>query len=48
MQSILDVAKGQTVLNIDIDDVDEARKKSMTRGSETDLAPRNTITYSIV
>jgi hypothetical protein len=47
-QNILNMARTQMVWNdFDIDDVDEAWKKAMTRGSETDLTPRNTTTYSL-
>jgi hypothetical protein len=47
-QNILNMARTQMVWNdSDIDDVDEAWKKAMTRGSETDLTPRNTTTYPL-
>jgi hypothetical protein len=47
-QNILNMARTQMVWNdSDIDDVDEVWKKAMTRGSETDLTPRNTTTYSL-
>jgi hypothetical protein len=48
-QNILNMARAQMVWNdSDIDDVDEAWKKAMTRGSETDLTPRNTTTYPLI
>jgi hypothetical protein len=47
-QNILNMARTQMVWNdSDIDDVDEAWKKAVTRGSETDLTPRNTTTYPL-
>ena len=49
-QNILNMAKAPTVLNVDIDNVEEGWTRAMTRGSETELTPRtgNTITYPIV
>ena len=49
-QNILNMAGAPTVLNVDINDVEDGWKKAMTRGSETELTPRtgNTITYPIV
>jgi hypothetical protein len=45
-RNILNMARTQTVLDgFDIDDVDEAWRKAMTRGSETGLTPRITITH---
>jgi len=49
-QNLLNMAKAQTVLNVDINNVEEGWTKAMTKGSEADLKPRtgNTIAYPIV
>ena len=49
-QNILNMARAPTVLNVDIDNVEEGWTRAMTRGSETELTPRtgSTITYPIV
>jgi hypothetical protein len=47
-QNILNMARTQMTWNdSDIENVDETWKKAMTRGSETNLTPRNTISYPL-